>query len=112
MKPVKVYTAEEIRDFDFEVAGQTLSTIKAMDLKVYAGNATYINKNKVNLSERDLQTIENAKQIYFLYNCEGNAFLNDGSFSTTRFGHGEYTPADVDAFKNILAENNISLTEK
>ncbi len=111
MKTVKVYTAEELRDFDFTVAGQNLSTTAAMNLKVYAGSTIYLKNKKVALSEEDLNTIDNAKQIYFLYNCEGKCFLINGSFSTTRFGHGEYTPSNVDAFKNLLIENNITVTE-
>lgn len=110
MKEVRVYTADEISNLYFQISGQMISIVKANDLKVYTGNTAYIDKKKLNLSGQDLQTIENAKQIYFLYNCEGKAFVNYyGNFSISRFGHGGYSPSNIEEFEKILSENNISI---
>jgi hypothetical protein len=113
MYEVKIYKAEEIREFDFNVAGQNLSIVTCRELKIYAGNTAYINKKKVQLSEGDIATIENAKQIYFLYsasNSEGVYFDSDlKEFTTSKFGHGCFTPSDSEQFKTILANNSIQI---
>lgn len=114
MKQVKNYSAEEIRDFYFSIAGHTLSINQVTNLKVYSGNSVYINKKKVEISEIDLQEIINAQEIYFLYAAKDGAYFSvrNQSFSTSEFGHNEYEPKSIEAFKTILEENNITITEK
>ena len=114
MYEVKIYKAEEIREFDFNVAGQDYSINKVIDLKIYAGNTVYLNKKKVELSEKDIETIENARQIYFLYSATndrpGVYFDKDTKeFTVSEMGHGSYTPSDVESFKSVLESNNIKI---
>lgn len=113
MYEVKIYKAEEIREFDFSVAGEDLSAAECKELKIYADGTAYINKKKVSLSESDIATIENAKEIYFLYSASnaGGAYFDADlkEFSTSEFGHGAFVPSDTESFKAILANNNINI---
>ena len=113
MIPIKKYSAEEIRDITLSIAGQKMGVTKAMGLKIYAGETAYIDNKKTGLNECDVDNIQLARELYFLYDIDSDVTVAGNVFSTGRgFAKIEVTPRDKVAFINALMESGINIIYK